>query len=113
MTDENKGFKLVITKGAFTGTAYELESGENIIGRWDPESGSIPDINLEKEDVEAKISRQHAMVIVNGDQVTVEDMGSLNGTQVNHSDLRVGMRCLMHPKDELIIGKVFMELEKA
>ena len=110
MTDENKAFKLVISKGVFAGTEFELEQGENIIGRWDPESGSIPDINLEKEDLEAKISRQHAMVTVQGDQVTVEDMKSLNGTQVNHSELQPGMKCHMHLKDELIVGKVFMEL---
>ena len=112
MTDQNKAFKLVISKGTFAGTEFELEQGENIIGRWDPESGSIPDINLEKEDVEAKISRKHAMVIVDGDQVTVEDMKSLNGTQVNHNELQPGMKCLMHPEDELIVGKVFMELAK-
>ena len=112
MKDGKKAFKLIISKGQFAGTEFELEQGENVIGRWDPESGSIPDINLEKEDVEAKISRKHAVVVVNGNQVTVEDMQSLNGTQVNHNDIQPGMKCLMHEDDELIIGKVFMELTK-
>ena len=57
-----------------------------MIGRWDPETGSFPEVDLEQDDPEAKISRKHALIIIEGGKITIEDIGSLNGTYVNRGN---------------------------
>jgi pSer/pThr/pTyr-binding forkhead associated (FHA) protein len=104
--------KLVIIRGDFLGKVYVLEEGSNLVGRWDPESSSFPEIDLEKEDVDAKVSRKHAVVEVTGTQVTVEDIGSMNGTFINRGPkLERGIKYDLKAGDELIVGKVFFRLE--
>ncbi len=83
-----------------------------MIGRWDPDSGAFPEIDLESEDHEAKVSRKHAIVECQGKTVTIEDLGSLNGTFVNRGARLVeGTKYTLHVGDELIVGKVFLRFE--
>ena len=104
--------RLVIVRGESKGEGFDIEQGENQIGRWDPETGAFPDIDLEKFDVEAKVSRKHAIIFRDGNKLAVEDTGSLNGTFVNRSDrLEAGKRVDLKPGDEIIIGKTFLRLE--
>lgn len=65
---------LIVRKGAEVGERFYLEQPKVTIGR-DPES----DIFLN----DVTVSRAHAVVHVNGNEVRVEDVGSLNGTYVN------------------------------
>jgi len=65
---------LVVGKGAEVGERFYLERPEITIGR-DPES----DIFLN----DVTVSRRHARVLIEGGAVTIEDVGSLNGTYVN------------------------------
>ena len=70
------------------------------------------EIDLEAEDVEAKVSRKHAVITRSGTSVTLEDVGSLNGTFVNREDrLEEGNRHELKNGDEVIIGKVFFVFE--
>jgi pSer/pThr/pTyr-binding forkhead associated (FHA) protein len=88
-----------------------LEDGHNLIGRWDPETGSFPEVDLEQDDPEAKISRKHAMIIIENGRITVEDIGSLNGTYVNRGNRLIpGSPLEVKSGDELIIGKTFLKL---
>jgi pSer/pThr/pTyr-binding forkhead associated (FHA) protein len=104
--------KLIITRGEFQGKEFVLEEGSNLIGRWDPDSSSFPEIDLEKEDVDAKVSRKHAVLEVRGEQATVEDIGSMNGTFINRGPrLERGVKYDLKSGDELIVGKVFFRLE--
>ena len=65
--------QLVVVDGPFQGTEFDI-AGSAVIGR-DPSSGIVLD------DPEA--SRRHASVSLEGDEtVTVEDLGSTNGTFV-------------------------------
>lgn len=73
-------FKLVAVGGEFRGEEYELNDGENIIGR-SPES----DISLNIKG----ISKQHFKINVNNDHVFLEDLGSINGTIVNGKMVKV------------------------
>lgn len=115
MSENSVDYKLVVLKGGIRGTEFALKQGSNFVGRWDPESGSFPEINLENEDIDAKVSRKHALLEVSGEnQVTIEDLGSLNGTFINRgSKLNTGVKCRLHLDDEIVIGKVFLKLEKA
>ena len=70
-------------RGGRKGQEFPLEDGNNLVGRWDPETGSFPEVDLDADDPEAKISRKHALIRIEGGKITVEDIGSLNGTYVN------------------------------
>jgi hypothetical protein len=103
--------KLKIVRGGRRDQEFELEAGNNFIGRWDPETGSFPEVDLEQDDPEAKISRKHALVRIEGDKITVEDIGSLNGTYVNRGQrLAPGNPVELKPGDEVIVGKTFLKL---
>lgn len=69
-----EGPLLVVRKGPDVGETFYLDRPELTIGR-DPEA----DIFLN----DVTVSRRHATLRVTGDEVTVEDTDSLNGTYVN------------------------------
>ena len=108
------GYSLVLSRGEDKGKVFPLEPGDNLVGRWDPEAGSFPEVDLESFDPEAKVSRKHAVVRVRGDELSVEDIGSMNGVFVNRGNrIEKGVQCTLKPGDEIIIGKTFLRLEKA
>lgn len=103
--------KLKITRGGRVGQEFPLEAGNNLIGRWDPETGSFPEVDMEQDDPEAKTSRKHALIRIDGDQITVEDIGSLNGTYVNRGPrLTPGNPASLKNGDEIIVGKTFFKV---
>jgi hypothetical protein len=90
---------------------YPLEDGNNLVGRWDPETGAFPEVDLDADDPEAKISRKHALIRIADGKITVEDIGSLNGTYVNRgSRLQPGTPVELKTGDEIIVGKTFLKL---
>ena len=104
--------RLVITRGEGQGRSFPIEEGSNLIGRWDPDASAFPEIDLEKEDVDAKVSRKHAVIERRGNEVSVEDVGSRNGTFINRGPrLEPGIKHTLKPDDELIVGKIFLRLE--
>lgn len=70
-----------------------LSEGENVIGR-DPNCSVWLDV--------AGVSRRHARLVVSGDEVVVEDLGSKNGTCVGETPI-VGSRPLQDG-EVLLIG---------
>ncbi|MGA7872797.1 MAG: FHA domain-containing protein, partial [Candidatus Binatus sp.] len=103
--------KLAVVRGGRKGQEFPLEDGNNLIGRWDPETGSFPEVDLDADDPEAKISRKHALIRIEGGKITIEDIGSLNGTYVNRQPrLSPGSPAEIKSGDEVIIGKTFLKL---
>ncbi len=103
--------KFEVVRGGRKGQEFPLEGGISFIGRWDPETGSFPEVDLEQDDPEAKISRKHALVRIENGKITVEDIGSLNGTYVNRQPrLQPGTPVEIKSGDEIIIGKTFLKL---
>jgi hypothetical protein len=103
--------KLSVVRGGRKGQEFPLEDGNNLIGRWDPETGSFPEVDLDADDPEAKISRKHALLRIDGGKITIEDIGSLNGTYVNRQPrLSPGSPAEIKSGDEVIIGKTFLKL---
>ena len=103
--------KLQIVRGGRKGHEFPLEDGNNLVGRWDPETGAFPEVDLDQDDPEAKISRKHALIRIEAGKITVEDIGSLNGTYVNRQPrLMPGNPVEIKTGDEIIIGKTFLKL---
>jgi hypothetical protein len=103
--------KLKIVRGGRQGHEFPLEGGNNLVGRWDPETGAFPEVDLEADDPEAKISRKHALIRLEGASITVEDIGSLNGTYVNRQPrLAPGTPHDLKDGDEIIVGKTFFKV---
>ena len=103
--------KLVIVSSEGQGKEFEIQEGNNLIGRWDPDGGSFPEIDLEQEDVDAKISRKHCVVECKEGQVSVQDIGSLNGTFVNKTQrLLEGESYPLNNGDEFVVGKIVLKV---
>ena len=102
--------KLVLLRGSQKDKEFPIEVGNNLIGRWDPDAGAFPEIDLEEADEEAKVSRKHAVIERQGSRVTIEDLGSTNGTYVNRgARLEPGQVVELKAGDEIVIGKIFLK----
>ncbi|MEP7340025.1 MAG: FHA domain-containing protein, partial [Acidobacteriota bacterium] len=75
--------KLIIQRGGKIGKEFSIVSTEAMIGRWDADGGIFPDVDLDQDDPEAKVSRRHARIQFLNNQYLIEDLGSTNGTFVN------------------------------
>jgi pSer/pThr/pTyr-binding forkhead associated (FHA) protein len=87
-------YELLVIKGPDEGQTYVLKNDEVIIGRDQACQICFEDRTL---------SRQHARILINGDNLTIEDLGSVNGllvngVRLNNSELKV--------EDRLTLGKV-------
>lgn len=103
--------KLVIQRGESAGKSFLMREDEAYIGRWDADGGIFPDVDLDADDPEAKVSRRHARVIRRADGYFVEDLGSTNGTFVNRGRrLLPGSLQPLSDGDEIIVGKTFLRL---
>lgn len=101
--------KLVIERGKSVGKQFMLSAEESQIGRWDADGGVFPDVDLDSDDPEAKVSRRHARITLAEGRYFVEDMGSTNGTFVNRGKrLSPGTRQPLKDGDEIIVGKTFL-----
>jgi hypothetical protein len=102
--------KLIIERGGRLGREFPIATVETHIGRWDADSGIFPDVDLDQDDPEAKVSRRHARIINQNGQYFIEDLGSTNGTFVNRGRrLLPGHRHLLQSGDEIIVGKTFLK----
>jgi hypothetical protein len=108
-TDEKPHAKLVIERGKSIGKEFPLSSAESHVGRWDADGGIFPDVDLDSDDPEAKVSRRHARISFSDGQYSLEDLGSTNGTFVNRGKrLAPGTRQSLSDGDEIIVGKTFL-----
>ncbi len=84
-----------------TGDAMPLPDGETIVGR---------DVGLGLSLVgESTVSRKHAKLVKNGNEVTVTDLGSTNGTYVN--GVKISAPTRLQPRDAVQFGSVRFRYE--
>ena len=74
----SSSYWLAITSGQATGSTYQLSEGVNVIGRQVQDGFSIDD---------QYISRRHAMIRVNGGDLSIYDVGSTGGTKLNGTEI--------------------------
>lgn len=87
---------LVVYSGATVSRVYVLNKERVLIGR---------DLGCDLTFDSINISRRHVLLHCAEDQVTIEDLSSTNGTEVN-GELLQGLRVLQ-PRDEVLLGKDF------
>src|SRR5258707_1064831 len=96
------------------GQQFPLNNQDANIGRWDADGGVFPDVDLDSDDPEAKVSRRHARISLRDGQYIIEDLGSTNGTFVNRGHrLAPGDRQPLKDGDEIIVGKTFLRFRVA
>ncbi len=86
-------YALVFERGPQAGLTYVLGNGTTVAGRTEDADIFLGDVT---------VSRHHARFTVDDEGLTVEDLGSTNGTYVNLQRLD---RARLNPGDEVIIGK--------
>jgi CRP-like cAMP-binding protein len=80
---------------------------ETTIGRADPVTGILPDIDLTSLDSNRSVSRRHAKIIRNGSEfMVIEEVGTVNGTFVNDQRIPTGMPVPLRNGDIVKIGLI-------
>lgn len=94
-----------------TGTAFFFSNGdETTIGRADPVTGILPDIDLTPVDTNRSVSRRHAKILRSGSEYHVlEEVGTVNGTYVNEQRIPTGIPVTLHDGDMVKIGLIAMK----
>jgi pSer/pThr/pTyr-binding forkhead associated (FHA) protein len=87
--------RLVVQRGPNAGETFALQSGVNIIGRTSGAAIRLTDV---------LISRQHVRLNVEAKHVTLEDLGSANGTFVNAQKIGDAAPVTLHDGDTIAIG---------
>ena len=87
---------------------------ECVVGRPDPATGAVPEINLGPLDLARSLSRRHARLFVIDNAVTLrEEPGVANGTWVNGERLAAGQSVSLKPGDKLRFGAIELEFTSA
>jgi pSer/pThr/pTyr-binding forkhead associated (FHA) protein len=98
--------KLVV-QGTNATLPFPAGKTEIFVGREDPVSGVFPEIDLtDHGGDEGGVSRKHARIFVQGDQVYIEDLNSTNYTYVNQQKIVPGQSQPLNDGDEVRFGRV-------
>jgi hypothetical protein len=89
------------------------DSRETTVGRVDPVTGIVPDVDLTLVDGKRSISRRHAKIRreENGAFSVIEDIGTMNGTFVNGVRLEVGRGVPVVSGDKVVFGTIQCRFE--
>ena len=88
-----------------TGTKIELQQNLSVIHIGKPNEQIPPDVDVSGFPNSEIVSRIHCDIRVEGDSFFIEDVGSSNGTYVNHTPLLEGNRHRLRPGDRIALGK--------
>jgi hypothetical protein len=84
---------VVRSGGGIAGQAFQPDEGRTLVGR-------SPECDIFLDDV--TVSRRHAEIVREGEEFTIRDLGSLNGTYVNRKRIE---STALENDDEVQIGK--------
>lgn len=100
---------LVVVQGQVPQMIYPLHEGANYIGR---SKGQAIDVDLNDQDnpKQISVSRQHAVIMLTSGQLTIQDLGSTNGTQVNQTRLTPGSWHTLKENDVIRVGRIHLKL---
>lgn len=82
-----------------------------LIGRMDEARGIFPDVDVTPFDGQsAGVSRRHAMFQARDNRVTIQDLGSANGTYINGRVLQPNKAYRVHDRDRLRLGRLELQV---
>jgi len=90
--------KLILHSGTPQEREFELKAGTNSLGRGDDNDCKIDD---------PSVSTNHAQIIVNGNEIWIKDLGSTNGTFIDHSQVTDGVLQAGHALRLGVVDVVF------
>lgn len=80
---------------------------ETVIGRRDPATGTMPDVDLTSyAGYRMGVSRRHAVIRLRNNEVEIFDLGSSNGTGVNGMRLQPHQPHPLRDGDSIALGKM-------
>jgi len=80
-----------------------------VLGRRDPFSGDLPDIDLEKFDaLDQGVSRRHATIVRRGTSLQIVDSGTPNGSFLNGQRLIPDQPRILRDGDQVRLGKLVL-----
>lgn len=86
-------------------------NAETTIGRTDPVTGILPDIDLTPVDVDRSVSRRHAKILKRAGRFSIlEEVGTINGTFVNEQRIPTGQPIPLKNGDQLRVGLINMRV---
>jgi hypothetical protein len=102
--------RLVVLRGLKINVEYPIYEGQNYIGRADEKP---VDIDLDDQEPPDRVwsSRQHALIIFENGELSLEDLNSANGTFVNRTRVYPGQKRNLAPNDVVQVGTVQMKLK--
>lgn len=87
-------------------------NGSLVFGRFDPNVGIPPDIDLSYEDRNIQlISRRHASILAENGQHTIEDLGSKSGVYLNGKKIDYGPSRPLEQGDSVWLGRIKFRYE--
>jgi pSer/pThr/pTyr-binding forkhead associated (FHA) protein len=100
---------LVLTDG---NQVFPIRGENSLIGRYDPVTGTRPEIDLTAYDTNRSVSRRHAKVTARqGGLFVSEEVGALNGTFLNGKRLTPGKSEPIRDGDTLALGMVTLRFQ--
>jgi hypothetical protein len=88
-----------------------LPQKEMVIGRVDPASGDAPEIDLSPYAAyQMGVSRRHAIIQWENDELQVVDLGSRNGTYINGKKVQPHQSLKLRHEDEIRLGKMSLKV---
>lgn len=92
------------------GGRIELPLSQQVtLGRLDTSRAIFPDVDLTREDgMDMGVSRRHARISRYGDQIFLEDLGSLNGTLLNAHQIVADTPYPLRDGDQIQLGKLIL-----
>ncbi|MEM7594311.1 MAG: FHA domain-containing protein, partial [Cyanobacteria bacterium P01_A01_bin.83] len=86
-------------------TTIEISSNLDVVHIGKPNGQIPPDIDVAGFPDSEVVSRVHADIRIEGDAYFIEDVGSSNGTYINHAPLLQGNRHRLRTGDRIALGK--------
>ncbi len=101
--------RLYVMRGQKPKAEYPIIDGLNFLGRADDKP---VDIDLEEQENPERVwaSRQHAVIELENNKLTIEDLNSSNGTFLNRGKIYPGQKLPLKANDMVQIGSIQMKV---
>jgi class 3 adenylate cyclase len=87
-------------------TTIPIWRSVSLVGRGDPATGAVPDVDLSRLDERRAVSRKHARIVYRDGTFYLCDLGSTNGTFVNDARLAAQEETGLTPGDRVRFARV-------